>query len=82
MCWLTCPASARLPRTSSCLRISTRQPRGSLLALYRLQKHPLVIEFYREELLQAAISDLQAKQVAEELVEFRKHRDFAMHSTP
>ncbi len=43
---------------------------GSLLALFRLQKHPLVLEFAREEKLQSIVSKFDARQIAEELDDF------------
>jgi len=45
---------------------------GNLAALYRLQRHPYVIEFYNEEPLQAVIAELKAGQIASELIEFEK----------
>jgi len=49
---------------------------GNLAALYRLQKHPLIIEFYQEESLQAIITHSKASQVADELAEFHNRSQF------
>ena len=49
---------------------------GDFRALYRLQKHPLVIAFSHEEALQNIIADLQARQIASELEEFRNQQPF------
>ena len=48
---------------------------GNLASLYRLQKHPLIMEFYHEEPLQAMISNLQASQIADELLDFQSKTD-------
>jgi len=44
---------------------------GNFAALYRLQRHPLMIEFYHEESLQAILVNLQASQIAAEMSEFQ-----------
>ncbi len=44
---------------------------GNVVALYRLQRHPLIINFYDEEPLQAIIANLQASQIAADIVEFQ-----------
>jgi len=49
---------------------------GNLAALYRLQKHPLIIEFYHEESLQAIITHSKASQIASELAEFQNRSQF------
>jgi len=54
---------------------------GNLAALYRLQKHPLIIEFYHEESLQAIISHLKASEIASELTEFRSRSQFQAEPT-
>lgn len=45
---------------------------GSLLALYRLQKHPLVLEFAREEELQSIVSQFDAQEIAKELEHYNR----------
>ena len=47
---------------------------GNFAALYRLQKHPLIVDFYKEEPLQAMIVDLRASQIASELIEFQNEQ--------
>jgi len=44
---------------------------GNLAALYRLQKHPLIIKFSREEQLQRIVTDLKASEIAAELADFQ-----------
>jgi len=48
---------------------------GNLAALYRLQKHPSIIEFYKEEPLQTMITDMRASQIAIELTEFQNRTE-------
>ncbi len=48
---------------------------GNLAALYRLQKHPLIFDFYKEETLQALIADLRASEIASELAEFQNEQN-------
>lgn len=47
---------------------------GNLLALYRLQKHPLVLEFAREEKLQSIVSQFDAQEIAKELQDYTCRR--------
>lgn len=52
---------------------------GNFAALYRLQRHPLIIEFYHEETLQALMANLQASQIAAEMKAFQNQPPSTEH---